>query len=136
MSDTSAYSMKVCTTCLILLPLSMFHRSQKRKDGHSCTCKICYKDYRRQYYLKNRDTILSKNRSRLSVYLSERGDVWAKRSQARKLHERKERSELRDVYIKTQLVQGTSLMHRDIPKELIYTKRAQLMLLRAAKETK
>lgn len=45
---------KICYKCKIEKPLAEFSKSKIRPDGHNSDCKDCHKEYRRQYYLKNK----------------------------------------------------------------------------------
>lgn len=53
---------KVCKKCGRELPLSEFYKGKTYKDGHKNECKECFnqqrKQYKKQYYLDNKETIL------------------------------------------------------------------------------
>lgn len=50
MSD-STQNLKTCNKCGTPQSLANFHAKSNSPDGHSYTCKECFKAYRRQYYL-------------------------------------------------------------------------------------
>lgn len=55
MTTTSEYhSMKTCGRCGELKLLTMFHRQRSRKDGRDTWCKLCKRDYNREYMRKRR----------------------------------------------------------------------------------
>ena len=61
--------MKKCSKCKEERSFSKFHKNKFNKDGYQYQCKDCkksynsrYSEYKKQYYLKNKDRILKKNR--------------------------------------------------------------------------
>lgn len=46
------YTVKRCTKCKSIQPLSNFHKQAKRKDGHREHCKTCRREERRLAHLK------------------------------------------------------------------------------------
>ena len=53
---------KICTKCGLEKPLTdeYFNKSKNYDDGFTYYCKICIKEYKKQYYKKNKDKIKSK----------------------------------------------------------------------------
>jgi len=55
---------KKCSKCGRVLPVEMFNRDKKKKDGLRYTCKDCDREMRRRYYEEN----LEKERERRRRY--------------------------------------------------------------------
>ena len=51
---------KICKKCLDNKLLSDFSKNKNTKDGLQDKCKICVKEYKKQYYIDNKDKILEK----------------------------------------------------------------------------
>ena len=51
---------KQCSKCLKQKTLDCFNQEKRMIDGYSIYCKVCRKDIRRQSYLKNKKSIISK----------------------------------------------------------------------------
>ena len=49
--------MKKCSKCGIEKPLSEFVKHKNCKDGYENTCKICTKQYKKEYYRDNKDNL-------------------------------------------------------------------------------
>lgn len=54
--------MKACTKCKIEQDFDQFNKDKSRKDGLANRCKLCLKEYKRQYYLDNKERIDAKNK--------------------------------------------------------------------------
>jgi hypothetical protein len=54
--------MKKCSSCKELLDYSHFHKNSSKKDGYKDICKKCRVQKTRDYYLKNKETILKKTK--------------------------------------------------------------------------
>jgi hypothetical protein len=65
--------MKLCPKCNLIKDESEFYNSSTRKDGHTCYCKQCQKEYRESHkerykqqkhenYLKNREYCIQRSR--------------------------------------------------------------------------
>jgi len=54
--------MKFCSTCKISFEDSNFYKNPSKKDGLSHVCKKCWKIYRRNHYLENKQYYLKKAR--------------------------------------------------------------------------
>jgi transcription elongation factor Elf1 len=52
---------KICSKCLLEKPLSEFNASSKKKSLLRSDCKSCTALWRKEYYLKNRDSIKARN---------------------------------------------------------------------------
>ena len=50
--------LKVCSTCKEEKPVSSFHKNKSQYDGLNGKCKVCRKEYDKQWCLKNRDKVL------------------------------------------------------------------------------
>ena len=53
---------KVCKKCLVDKLLSDFNKNKNTNDGLQVNCKICNKEYKKQYYIDNKDKILEKHK--------------------------------------------------------------------------
>ena len=51
---------KICKKCLADKLISDFSKNKNTKDGLQDKCKICVKEYKKQYYINNKDKILEK----------------------------------------------------------------------------
>lgn len=49
--------MKKCTKCKIDKPLEEFNREKRNRDGLMSWCRECWKEYKKQYNLDNKDKI-------------------------------------------------------------------------------
>lgn len=47
--------MKTCTKCGQEKPLGEFYKQKGSKDGLRSHCKVCYRKYRQEYYIRNID---------------------------------------------------------------------------------
>jgi len=54
--------MKICCTCKTEKDLNEFQKDKANKDGLRPDCKICCRNRKRKYYIKNRDKILKHNK--------------------------------------------------------------------------
>ena len=54
--------MKVCSKCKIEKEISEFFKELQNKDGHKHICKICSKEYCKEYNIKNRKKIQSQKK--------------------------------------------------------------------------
>lgn len=82
--------MKTCTRCHATLPLEMFQRNVKGKDGHAWRCKSCCSAAKKAHYGTHREEILERQRihaetnrarrrqMRLEWYRRKRGDQFGK----------------------------------------------------------
>lgn len=71
--------MKTCGQCKTEKEFSAFHKRKASLDGYAATCKDCHKEYKKSYYLKNKDKIkkqlsdyYSSNKSKFIMYSRER----------------------------------------------------------------
>ena len=88
---------KICSRCDRELLVKSFSKDKGCKDGLNRWCKECNKEYKAQYYCKNKEYIKNKvrinqvvNKEKISIYNKEycrinKGNLW------RDLHENKER---------------------------------------------
>jgi hypothetical protein len=117
--------MKICTKCKVEKHESEFFKKSSRKSGLSSSCKPCdlsgvrasisknqdrYSKYQRNYYLENRDSILSRTKKDNEILPCHR--------------------------VRSLLARGTFLDMHDIPNELVMLKREQIKLNRLIKEMK
>lgn len=72
---------KICQRCKRSLPLTMFVKNIRQKDGLNTWCKDCANEYRKKYYESNRERLLEKDRERYKK------DPEKKRAYARKRRE-------------------------------------------------
>ena len=49
--------MKRCRVCKVEKELGEFNKDKSRKDGLQNKCKICQKQYKKQYYQRNKETM-------------------------------------------------------------------------------
>lgn len=54
--------LKYCSKCGQDLPLDQFYKCKRSKDGLVWKCKSCSKNYDREFYQKNKENLLFKNR--------------------------------------------------------------------------
>jgi hypothetical protein len=47
--------MKICSRCKTKKDLTQFYKEKSRKDGYGMYCKECEKEYKKQYYLNNKE---------------------------------------------------------------------------------
>jgi hypothetical protein len=52
---------KKCVTCKEAKPVTDFSRNKARNDGLQATCRACNKEYQREHYLKNKESILNRH---------------------------------------------------------------------------
>jgi uncharacterized radical SAM superfamily Fe-S cluster-containing enzyme len=55
---------KYCPRCQKVLPLEMFGKSKKTKDGHTCYCKEHCNEMTKESYAKNAEIIRERRRER------------------------------------------------------------------------
>jgi hypothetical protein len=48
---------KLCKKCDTKKPLNFFNKDKSKKDGYRNSCKECQKDYSRNFYIKNKESI-------------------------------------------------------------------------------
>lgn len=53
---------KVCKKCLVDKLLSDFNKNKNTNDGLQVNCIVCNKEYKKQYYIDNKDKILEKHK--------------------------------------------------------------------------
>src|SRR5579859_4747214 len=54
--------MKKCSSCGAIKPLDNFYKQSKSRDGYNCICKLCSREYGREYKKKNRKKIAAQQR--------------------------------------------------------------------------
>ena len=54
---------KKCSCCQVLKPLGDFHNARGQRDGKAFYCKACTKQKSADRYLKNRESILARNKA-------------------------------------------------------------------------
>jgi hypothetical protein len=59
-SDTPSGPGKECRKCGHLQPWSEFYRERSAADGYRPECKACAREYRRQYYRRNREAAIAR----------------------------------------------------------------------------
>ena len=74
---------KLCRSCNQSLPLSLFGKDAKFKDGLRSVCKDCNNAKATTYYLANKDTIAIKASLRFQKQMSENPEDYRKASAAR-----------------------------------------------------
>ena len=70
---------KICSKCKKNLPIDRFSKDKCRFDGLCHKCKICTKQYKKQYYLKNKEKILQKGQKywkKNKDKLSKQNKIW------------------------------------------------------------
>ena len=55
---------KICSKCGESKPISKFNRDRSRKDGFASRCKACKKEDARDYYERNREAVIERERVR------------------------------------------------------------------------
>lgn len=63
--------MKKCPTCKETKPYSDFSKNKGKKDGFSCHCRGCKKEYQARWYRKNSTRHKANTRRRTSMYENE-----------------------------------------------------------------
>ena len=53
---------KICKKCNLNKLSTDFSKNKNQSDGLQMYCKICYKEYKKKYYLDNKDMILKKSK--------------------------------------------------------------------------
>jgi hypothetical protein len=53
---------KICKKCLVDKSLFDFNKNKSSKDGLQDNCKVCVKEYKKQYYIDNKEKILEKSK--------------------------------------------------------------------------
>ena len=53
---------KICKKCLVYKSLFDFNKNKNSKDGLQDNCKVCIKEYKKQYYIDNKEKILKKSK--------------------------------------------------------------------------
>lgn len=59
--------MKTCSTCKLSKPFIDFNKNRRNADGHHRVCKTCAREYMDDFRVRNRDTILAKERVRTKL---------------------------------------------------------------------
>lgn len=54
--------MKLCIRCKQVKPLSSFCKNRREKDGLNSWCRDCAREYKKQYYLDNRERVREEHR--------------------------------------------------------------------------
>lgn len=67
--------MKTCKKCNLEKELSLFYKNKSTKDGLNCYCKSCFKEIRKESYVKNKENTLltckkwyNNNRDKMITY--------------------------------------------------------------------
>jgi len=67
--DYQPLQIKKCSVCKLIVPLSMFYRETKSKDGHQSKCISCSKQYRKDHPIQQQTVrMLSNARSRAKKF--------------------------------------------------------------------
>lgn len=88
MEDTIRYDLKECSICKIVKNLSLFPFRDKNKNIIRAECKLCVKNRKDEYYIKNRDELLKEMASR---YVVERDSIISYQKEYRNNPENKEK---------------------------------------------
>ena len=67
--------MKRCRVCKVEKELGEFNKQKRNKDGLRYDCKLCEKQYKKQYYLLNREQrkqYNQRNREKINHYQNQR----------------------------------------------------------------
>ena len=115
---------KICKKCGRLLPLSMFHKNKKNKDGHISSCKDCMKKYTKNYNQKHRDDI---NIKRQEYYQNHREHELSRVKEYREKH-KEETQQYKEQYRKKNRNKIRALQ-REYWKQY-YTKNKDILLLK------
>lgn len=67
---------KICKKCGRELPISQFYKRKRNKDGLQIYCKECEKQYRKQYYIENKEVLAEKKKQ----YYTENKETIAERN--------------------------------------------------------
>lgn len=131
---------------MLELPLDRFYNSPRNADGLMTQCKTCSSEANRQWRARNADRAREYAKEYRNQHINEyreRGreharrlrstDGWKERANEKA---RKERANLSGHYIRSCLVNGSSIARADIPPTLIEKKREQLLMQRAARALK
>jgi hypothetical protein len=76
---------KTCTKCIESKDISEFCGDRRRIDGHTSTCKLCYRNIRKAYY--DHEYVRTKARSRRHKVVNDRTGCypyWYAKNEARK----------------------------------------------------
>lgn len=122
---------KICTRCMINLPINSFNYNNVRKL-YIPSCKECTKNIWIQYYEKSKEKI-NTNRAlkRATLEGKEKQKTRdSKRNKYMKEWHKLKRNDLSDSYIVSILIKNTGLKRSDISSEIIELKRTQLQLYR------
>lgn len=128
--------------------------------GQLYKCRQCMRIFHKTHYLANREKILSahdkyrqentekyreiKNKSKRKMYAlnqkkyTKRSHDYDKLNPQKKIERQKRNKntatkELKDVYVKQQLVRGTKLLFKDIPQDMVDTYKEVMKIKRAIK---
>ena len=140
MCEIEEVKTKVCTKCKDEKSYSEFHKNKEKKDGLRLECKICHKQDRKEYYLKNKEKEIE---YREKYYKIKENNIKEYSKKYRKINKenlkqkqkqchKKYSEDLTDGYISVTL----NLKKSECPPELIELKRQQLTILRLTKEIK
>ena len=85
---------KVCSRCKEEKPLEAFSKNRSRKDGLQRECKVCRKQYNKQYRQKNREKILEYNKQ----YYQENREYYSEYNKQYSQENREKRAEYYKQY--------------------------------------
>jgi hypothetical protein len=77
--------MKQCITCKKILPLSLFWKCKRSKDGYDWYCVDCAKNRCKHYYTKRKKFIAIKNKKWVLNNLPQVRNCWARRRNQAKI---------------------------------------------------
>lgn len=81
--DSGQYiRLKVCNKCKIERDTTQFFKDKSKKDGFHTICKICRKEYQKEYYEENKDRISEQHKQ----YNKENKDKIAEKVKIRRLN--------------------------------------------------
>ena len=99
---------KICKKCLDNKLLSDFSKNKNTKDGLQDKCKICVKEYKKQYYIDNKDKILEKGKEYYienQKIIIDRVKIWGNNNKNKVEQYKKNYVEKNRDFINTKMVQ-------------------------------